>query len=361
MLHITPAYYSKFQCIASRCSDNCCIGWEIDIDQAAADRYRNLPGSFGEKLRNSIYWEDPPHFILEKDGRCPLLDGENLCKIYQECGQNALCEICAEHPRFHEWFGSRIESGIGMCCEAAAELILFEKPDFCSGQDDQPDGKAEDQPLLDALTAARETAFSLVLREEFPYSHRLLLLLELGAEVQDCLDYEDLDGVNSCAADYRSEIYCREVLDSLQIPKDSAAHATEKLFRTLSQPEPNRPDWPEKLRTLFTGLPAGLSPENQLPTQNATLYFLFRYLLKSVFDGEILARMRVCVLFGWLLSRFWEQLSQTGTCSRKNQISAAKNFSRELEYNESFLLELTESLSGQDFLTNGEFYAMILR
>ena len=29
-----PDYYDEFQCIADKCSDNCCIGgWEIDIDE----------------------------------------------------------------------------------------------------------------------------------------------------------------------------------------------------------------------------------------------------------------------------------------------------------------------------------------
>ena len=363
MLHITPAYYSKFQCIASRCSDNCCIGWEIDIDRTAAARYRTLPGAFGKKLQSRICWEEPPHFILGKDGRCPFLDSENLCEIYRECGENALCEICAEHPRFHEWFGSRMESGIGMCCEAAAELILFEKPDFSMEQNNQPDGKSEDPLLLDALTAARETAFTLALREELPFSQRLALLLELGAEVQDCLDYVDFDGSNSCAADYHSSTYCREVLDSLQIPAELSAQAAEKLFQTLSQPEPNHPGWPETLHSLFADLPrlpAGLSPENQLPTQNAAVYFLFRYLLKSAFDRKFLARMQLCVLLSWLFSRFLQQLSQNGN-SVPQQINIAKLLSRELEYDEQFLSELIGFLSGQELFVDGEFYAMILQ
>ena len=29
-----PDYYDEFQCIADKCSDNCCTGgWEIDIDE----------------------------------------------------------------------------------------------------------------------------------------------------------------------------------------------------------------------------------------------------------------------------------------------------------------------------------------
>ena len=28
-----PSYYEEFSCIADKCKDNCCIGWEIDIDE----------------------------------------------------------------------------------------------------------------------------------------------------------------------------------------------------------------------------------------------------------------------------------------------------------------------------------------
>ena len=33
MILRVPEYYEKFSCIASRCKDSCCAGWEIDIDE----------------------------------------------------------------------------------------------------------------------------------------------------------------------------------------------------------------------------------------------------------------------------------------------------------------------------------------
>lgn len=38
-----PDYYDEFQCIADKCSDNCCIGgWEIDIDEDTYERYQQI-------------------------------------------------------------------------------------------------------------------------------------------------------------------------------------------------------------------------------------------------------------------------------------------------------------------------------
>lgn len=55
---IRPWFYDKFVCIADRCTDNCCRGWEIDIDEPAMERFRGVPGEFGERLRSAIREQD---------------------------------------------------------------------------------------------------------------------------------------------------------------------------------------------------------------------------------------------------------------------------------------------------------------
>ncbi len=44
-----PWFYDKFLCIGDKCTDNCCIGWEIDIDKPAMERFAKVPGEFGER------------------------------------------------------------------------------------------------------------------------------------------------------------------------------------------------------------------------------------------------------------------------------------------------------------------------
>ena len=122
-----PAYYLKFQCIAGRCRHNCCIGWEIDIDEETYAGYRKVGGEFGEKLRAGIDTAgETPCFRLGADERCAFLNGQGLCDIITELGENALCEICALHPRYRNFFRDRVEMGLGLCCEEACRLILSE-------------------------------------------------------------------------------------------------------------------------------------------------------------------------------------------------------------------------------------------
>lgn len=35
MLYTIPDYYHEFSCIAGKCEDTCCAGWQIVADEAA--------------------------------------------------------------------------------------------------------------------------------------------------------------------------------------------------------------------------------------------------------------------------------------------------------------------------------------
>ncbi len=120
-----PAYFPAFQCRGGACAHSCCVGWEIDIDAESAARFCAVEGAFGEKLRQNMRETDGTlHFALSTDGRCPFLTKENLCEIYIELGEDALCQICSDHPRYRNFYSFGIEMGLGLCCEEAAELIL---------------------------------------------------------------------------------------------------------------------------------------------------------------------------------------------------------------------------------------------
>lgn len=47
--NVCPDYYERFHCIADRCRHNCCIGWEIDVDEDALAAYRTVGGEMGER------------------------------------------------------------------------------------------------------------------------------------------------------------------------------------------------------------------------------------------------------------------------------------------------------------------------
>ncbi len=129
MKEVFPNYYEKFTCIADKCKHSCCIGWEIDIDEDTMDLYNSLGGELGERIRGSIEGEIP-HFALREDGRCPHLNEKGLCDIILALGDGAICDICYLHPRFSNFHEDFTETGLGLCCEEAARIILTEEEKF---------------------------------------------------------------------------------------------------------------------------------------------------------------------------------------------------------------------------------------
>lgn len=131
MKRMAPRYMRDFKCIAGDCRHSCCIGWEIDIDEDTLEYYQSIEGEFGKRLQDNIAVEENcAHFALGKDERCPFLNACGLCDIYTELGEEALCQICTDHPRFYNEIAGRLEMGVGLCCEAAAKLVLCQEDPF---------------------------------------------------------------------------------------------------------------------------------------------------------------------------------------------------------------------------------------
>ncbi len=120
-----PNYYTQFQCIANQCKHSCCVGWEIDIDDDTYEYYQSINSPFAKKIKENIMTQDGCNcFKLSKDERCPFLNENNLCDIILNLSEDALCQICTDHPRFRSYYSDRVEIGLGLCCEEAGRLIL---------------------------------------------------------------------------------------------------------------------------------------------------------------------------------------------------------------------------------------------
>lgn len=122
---MAPDYYPSFRCTAGNCRYSCCIGWEIDIDEESLHKYQNMDGKWGRKLAQHIECEDGnAHFRLDSKERCPFLNQAGLCELILHFGEDFLCQICTDHPRFRHFFSDRTEVGLGLCCEEACRIAL---------------------------------------------------------------------------------------------------------------------------------------------------------------------------------------------------------------------------------------------
>ena len=123
-----PNYYKDFTCKAGSCLHTCCAGWVIGIDERSLMRFKGDPG-VSSKISDGC-------FVLEEDGRCPFLRDDNLCEMIIKHGEDYLCDICKEHPRFYNEFDDHTEAGIGLVCEEACRLVLEADAPFSLVSDD---------------------------------------------------------------------------------------------------------------------------------------------------------------------------------------------------------------------------------
>lgn len=319
-----PEFYDKFKCIASQCTDTCCVGWEIDIDKASQEAYRKVAGIFGDKLRENI---EDGHFKLLPHDHCPFLDKENLCEIYTNLGKDALCDICREHPRFVEVYGDIMERGIGLCCEEATRLLLAgDGPlTFTSDECDEPEDELseDDAEIRDEVLWTRNHLFNILANESDSFGNRLYEVFGVTNE-NPFTPFESIHDMIEALA--KTESY-----------GPAWDRALSRIKSRLDQAAPS--------------LDQGFFSEND--SSRLLTYLLYRHYAKSLYDGREQGRL-LFALFFWNIARFFTQelagdfstLDQTG----RIKIDAIKILSKQLEYSEENMDFLTSILDGENGL-----------
>ena len=181
-------YYPEFKCIAQNCAHTCCAGWEICIDSQSLSNYKNEKSEFGDCLRNGINFKKGK-FKTDKSGRCAFLNGSGLCDIITNLGEQSLCQVCSDHPRFRSFWDDRVETGLGFCCEQATKIILSYKETIhpLLLDDDQTQNKLSF--VKERVLAFREKALFCIQDRKTDINKRIYNLLELCG-VKDFLNLQ---------------------------------------------------------------------------------------------------------------------------------------------------------------------------
>ena len=307
---IVPDYYKEFSCIAGACRHSCCIGWEIDIDEESMARFDALDTPYGNTLRARIDRSgEVPHYRLGEGDRCPFLRADGLCEMILELGEDALCQICTDHPRFRNYFSDRTELGLGLCCEAAGELILKrEAPVTLEILEDDafPDEPDEEE---ETLLSFRDMLFSIL---------------------QD----------RSCTLDERLEELCSTC--------GCAAPAFDGILwaQRFQQLERLDEGWTDILRDLEGQMafddPALHTPQWEIAFEQAAVYFLFRHLSAALEDGDISSKAAFAVLSVEFLRAL---CAGKAGCTLDDLVEFARMYSSEIEYSEENLAQVFTWLS----------------
>jgi lysine-N-methylase len=139
----------------------------VPIDQAAYEKYRNLPASPVRTLIDASVLLTPKadaeseagkkqvfaKIRMNDSNRCPLLTEGRLCRIQAELGEGLLSHTCATYPRIVHAAGGAEEKSLTLSCPEAARLVLLTPDLLAAGNLDRAVG----QGFIPGAQAAEST------------------------------------------------------------------------------------------------------------------------------------------------------------------------------------------------------------
>ncbi len=304
-----PSYYPHFTCIADTCRHSCCIGWEIDIDPATLARYRALPPKERKKiLAHTVTQKGTTFFRLAAGDRCPFLTEKGLCQLILTHGEDILCEICREHPRFYNQFTYRTEVGLGLCCEEAARLILTSDQPFDLIRLEESTAQEIVDPFEADFFSTRKEIFNILTNRNLPLRDRIDEIIHRFSLNRDLIFHND----SHWQTIYRN-------LERLDPAWDDALDAWENMTVTETLPD-------------------------SVMTEQLIAYFFYRHLPDALFDNRLAER----IAFGLLSAHI---ICSIATIRQDEDpisvlIDVARAYSAEIEYdtdNLQFILDNLES------------------
>lgn len=362
-----PQYYDNFTCIADRCPDTCCAGWQIVIDATSLENYGKISGTFGERLQKSIDWEEG--IFRQNQRRCAFLNQENLCDLYRELGADSLCDTCRMYPRHVEEYEDLREFSLSLSCPVAAEMILGckEQVRFLEEEDDVEEQEEEyedfDIILFDWLEEAREVLLEVIQDRSLPVSARMLVLLNVSFLSQKALDQGIL-----LEMDLRAEVE-KAVSESR---KTSVQKQGEKVFQNkilllkdLQKLEVLREEWTELLHRLEKNLYArgvedyealreeflesvqetsSQKKQWEIYEEQLLVFFVYTYFCGAVYDDMIYTKAVLAVFSVLWIEELWMErwLSKGKKLEFQDMVQVAYTYAREIEHSDENLNLLEE-------------------
>ena len=356
-----PDYYEDFKCIGGECTDSCCIGWELDIDEESYEAYKKAGGDFGKRLRESMVdgsdeTEECNTFRLNGD-RCPFLNEKNLCDIYIHLGEKSLCKVCTEYPRFTVEYENTKEKSMALSCEVVGKL-LFEREDrvtFIEKEIPYEEIFEECLPMfVKEIEYIRDRSIAILQNRTDGIYDRVKRFLTFVSKAQEIINKGSED-------ENLIELLENLDIDCPNFKSGELKPFIEEVCYLLGELYVLGDEWTE----VFSEFKSKLNEEviyefekyrkdNKMLDiwyENIMVYFVFRYFTKGVYDCDVISRAKFAFL-GFFAIRGLAAIRYQNL--RKfditDMIMVAKEYSKEVEHSEGNIAYLME-----EFLFSEEF------
>lgn len=385
MILRVPEYYDEFSCIASRCKDSCCAGWEIDIDDESYEYYRSVEGAFGDRLRESMFVaEDGGYrFKLKGPKRCAMLNDNNLCDLYTALGEEALCEVCTEYPRFSLVYGQVEQKALSLSCEEVGrilfgrtepeQLIDIELPGDCEDDEEDPQYVAFMewvQKEAVAILQNRELSITERTREFLAWCDRVQTIINYSQAKDDLSileawknqdadreirewEQKNIEGKEKPARNLSYEDFC----DRFEIFLDMEEIDEEWINTKAEFEQIYHEDTYEKLLLAYLNS----KDYSELGYEHLFVYFVYRYLMNAVYDYDILSYAKMIVVATLVVRDMDAARFQRngGSFTMFDRIDVARIFSKEVEHSEGNAEDLKEMCMMEEIASVDALYRQL--
>lgn len=385
MILRVPEYYDEFSCIASRCKDSCCAGWEIDIDDESYEYYRSVEGTFGDRLRESMFVaEDGGYrFKLKGPKRCAMLNDNNLCDLYTALGEEALCEVCTEYPRFSLVYGQVEQKALSLSCEEVGrilfgrtepeQLIDIELPGDCEDDEEDPQYVAFMewvQKEAVAIMQNRELSITERTREFLAWCDRVQTIINYSQAKDDLSileawknqdadreirewEQKNIEGKEKPARNLSYEDFC----DRFEIFLDMEELDEEWINTKAEFEQIYHEDTYEKLLLAYLNS----KDYSELGYEHLLVYFVYRYLMNAVYDYDILSYAKMIVVATLVVRDMDAARFQRngGSFTMFDRIDVARIFSKEVEHSEGNAEDLKEMCMMEEIASVDALYRQL--
>ncbi len=118
------AFLPKFQCLADKCEDTCCKGWNMQLDDPTFETYQ----THAPELLDAVEAYDDIHIMRrdEKTDFCVKFDN-GLCGIHASKGSDFLGDACHFFPRSTRKIGDMLTMTAVPSCPEVVRLALLQE------------------------------------------------------------------------------------------------------------------------------------------------------------------------------------------------------------------------------------------
>lgn len=397
LLH--PSYLDEFKCIGGECEDNCCVGWDVDIDKITFKQYSEIDDNeIKVVIKDNVFENknctnenaDYGKVKLNKEKRCPFLNDKNYCNIQCKLGENYLSKVCTSFPRIINKIDDQYEMSLDVACPEAARLILSKEEGLELAEsekifnkyiiNDEIETNLDEESWLNYFKEIRGFSIKIIKDRNFTLSERLYILGDF-IENLEYVDYET-DDVNEFIKEYDVALarnsykkdnlnyifqvsFLNNMIKSLDIVNEIDSETFKRYTRQVLNGINAKDNYDieknaDKYIYEFEYYIEKYVNENDYIFENYLVNFMYNNLFPFS-EGEYMFDAYIMLLIRYSLMRFYliGMHLDNQIDSRENIIKFIQVFAKAIEHDKNYLEEILEYIKENEF-DNMEFASMIL-